>query len=92
MRKNRKSAAGIILLGIAIVVIPFLLRMHQEQDTQMYIKEFEEEEHEKKADKKKDSLLSKEGVIGIIEIPDLNRAYDRDSRIMWQRQLCPCRA
>lgn len=39
MRKNRKSTAGIILLGIAIVVIPFLLRMRQEQDTQMYVKE-----------------------------------------------------
>lgn len=80
MRKNRKSAAGIILLGIAIVVIPFLLRMHQEQDAQMYIKEFEEEEHEEKTDKKKNSkekfsLLSKEGVIGIIEIPDLNIKY-----------------
>lgn len=80
MRKNRKSAAGIILLGIAIVVIPFLLRMRQEQDTQMYVKEFEEEEHEERADKKKDSkekffLLSKEGVIGIIEIPDLNIKY-----------------
>lgn len=75
MRKNRKSAAGIILLGIAIVVIPFLLRMRQEQDTQMYVKEFEEEEHEEKADKKKDSLLSNEEVIGIIEIPDLNIKY-----------------
>lgn len=80
MRKNRKSTAGIILLGIAIVVIPFLLRMRQEQDTQMYVKEFEEEEHEERADKKKDSkekfsLLSKEGVIGIIEIPDLNIKY-----------------
>lgn len=75
MRKNRKSTAGIILLGIAIVVIPFLLRMRQEQDTQMYVKEFEEGEHEEKADKKKDSLLSKEEVIGIIEIPDLNIKY-----------------
>ena len=80
MRKNGRSAVCFILLGIAIVVIPFLLRMRREQDTQMYVKEFEEEEHEEKADKKKDSkekfsLLSKEGVIGIIEIPDLNIKY-----------------
>lgn len=75
MKKDRKSAVIIILLGIAIAVIPFLLRMRQEQDTQMYVKEFEEEEHEEKADKKKDSLLSKEGVIGIVEIPDLNIKY-----------------
>ena len=75
MRKNGRSAVCFILLGIAIVVIPFLLRMRQEQDTQMYVKEFEEEEHEEKTDKKKDSLLSKEGVIGIIEIPDLNIKY-----------------
>ena len=75
MKKDRKSAGMMILLGIATMVIPFLLRMRQEQDTQMYVKEFEEEEHEEKADKKKDSLLSKEGVIGIVEIPDLNIKY-----------------
>ncbi len=67
MRKNEKSATVIILLGIAVAAIPFLLRMHQEQDTQMFVKEFEEE--------KRDSLLSKEGVIGMIEIPDLNIQY-----------------
>ncbi len=75
MRKNGRSAVCFILLGIAIVVIPFLLRMRQEQDTQMYVRKFEEEEYEEKTDKKKDSLLSKEGVIGIIEIPDLNIKY-----------------
>lgn len=75
MKRNNKKAVCFIVLGIAIAVIPFLLRMRQEQDTQMYIKEFEEEEHEEKTDKKKESLLSKEGVIGIIEIPDLNMKY-----------------
>lgn len=83
MRKNGRSAVCFIWLGIAIVVIPFLLRMRQGQDTQMYVKEFEEEEHEEKTDKntnrntdkKKDSLLLKEGFIGIIEIPDLNIKY-----------------
>jgi len=40
----------------------------------MYIKEFEEE-HKEKTDKKKDFLFSKEGVTGIIEIPDLNMKY-----------------
>lgn len=75
MKKNRKSAMMIILLGIAIVVIPFLLRIRQEQDTQMFVKKFKEEEHEEKSDKKKDSLLSGEGVIGIIEISDLNIKY-----------------
>lgn len=75
MKENGKKTVYIILLGIAIAAVPFLLRMRQEQDTQMYVKEFEEEEDEEKAGKKKDSLLSKEGVIGIIEIPDLNIKY-----------------
>lgn len=79
MNRNNKKAGCFIVLGIAIAVIPFLLRMRQEQDTQMYVKKFEEE-HEEKTDKKKDSkdkfsLLSKEGVIGIIEIPDLHIKY-----------------
>lgn len=79
MNRNNKKAVCFIVLGIAIAVIPFLLRMRQEQDTQMYVKKFEEE-HEEKTDKKKDSkekfsLLSKEGVIGIIEIPDLHIKY-----------------
>lgn len=79
MNRKNKKAAYLIVLGIAIAVIPFLLRMRQEQDTQMYVKEFEEDE-EQKEDKKKDSkekfsFLSKEGVIGIIEIPDLHIKY-----------------
>ena len=69
MNKNNKNTICFMVLGIVIVIIPFLLRMRREQDTQMYVKEFEEEEHEEKADKKTGSLLSKEGVIGIIEIP-----------------------
>lgn len=75
MNKNNKSAICFMVLGIVIVIIPFLLRMHQEQDIQMYVKEFEEEEPEEKTEKKKDSLLSREGVIGMIEIPDLNIKY-----------------
>ncbi len=75
MNKNNKNTICFMVLGIVIVIIPFLLRMRREQDTQMYVKEFEEEEHEEKADKKTGSLLSKEGVIGIIEIPDLNIKY-----------------
>lgn len=74
MNRKNKKAACLIVLGIAIAVIPVLLRMRQEQDTQMYVKEFEEDDEEKE-DKKKDSLLSKDGVIGIIEIPDLNIKY-----------------
>lgn len=75
MNRKNKKAVCLIVLGIAIAGIPFLLRMRQEQDTQMYIKEFEEDEQKQKKDKKKESLLSKEGVIGIIEIPDLNIKY-----------------
>ena len=69
----------LILLGVAIVAIPFLLRMKEQERSNRYMKAFEEEQNEeeqnKKDHKKKDSLLLQEGVIGIIEIPSLDIKY-----------------
>lgn len=79
MRKRIKKDMILILLGIAIVAVPFLLRMKEQERNNRYIEAFEEEQdHEKqnKEDhKKKASLLSKEGVIGVIEIPSLDIKY-----------------
>lgn len=76
MNRKNKKAVCLIVLGIAVAGIPFLLRMRQEQDTQMYVKEFEEEKKDKKKDsKEKFSLLSKDDIIGIIEIPNLHIKY-----------------
>lgn len=76
MNRKNKKAVCLIVLGIAVAGIPFLLRMRHEQDTQMYVKEFEEEKKDKKKDsKEKFSLLSKDDIIGIIEIPNLHIKY-----------------
>ena len=77
--KRRKKDIVLILLGVAIVAIPFLLRMKEQERSNRYMKAFEEEQNEekqnKKDHKKKDSLLLQEGVIGIIEIPSLDIKY-----------------
>lgn len=52
MNRKNKKAVCLIVLGIAVVGIPFLLRMRQEQDTQMYVKEFEEEKRIKRIKRK----------------------------------------
>lgn len=79
MKRRRKKDIVLILLGVAIVAIPFLLRMKEQERSNRYIKAFEEEQNEekqnKKDHKKKDSLLLQEGVIGIIEIPSLDIKY-----------------
>lgn len=77
MRKRIKKDMILILLGIAIVAVPFLLRLKEQERNNRYIEAFEEEQgNENKEDhKKKASLLSKEGVIGIIEIPSLDIKY-----------------
>lgn len=79
MKRRIKKDVVLILLGVAIVAIPFLLRMKEQERSNRYMKAFEEEHNEekqnKKDHKKKDSLLLQEGVIGIIEIPSLDIRY-----------------
>lgn len=79
MKRRIKKDIVLILLGVAIVAIPFLLRMKEQERSNSYMKAFEEEQNEekqnKKDHKKKDSLLLQEGVIGIIEIPSLDIKY-----------------
>lgn len=79
MKRRIKKDIVLILLGVAIVAIPFLLRMKEQERSNRYMKAFEEEQNEekqnKKDHKKKDSLLLQEGVIGIIEIPSLDIKY-----------------
>lgn len=79
MKRRIKKDVVLILLGVAIVAIPFLLRMKEQERSNRYMKAFEEEHNEekqnKKDHKKKDSILLQEGVIGIIEIPSLDIKY-----------------
>lgn len=79
MKRRIKKDMVLILLGVAIVAIPFLLRMKEQERSNRYMKAFEEEQNEekqnKKDHKKKDSLLLQEGVIGIVEIPSLDIKY-----------------
>ena len=79
MKRRIKKDIVLILLGVAIVAIPFLLRMKEQERSNRYMKALEEEQNEekqnKKDHKKKDSLLLQEGVIGIIEIPSLDIKY-----------------
>lgn len=79
MKRRIKKDIVLILLGVAIVAIPFLLRMKEQERSNRYMKAFEEEQNEekqnKKDHKKKDSLLLQEGVVGIIEIPSLDIKY-----------------
>lgn len=79
MKRRIKKDMVLILLGVAIVAIPFLLRMKEQERSNRYMKAFEEEQNEekqnKKDHKKKDSLLLQKGVIGIIEIPSLDIKY-----------------
>ena len=79
MKRRIKKDMVLILLGVAVVAIPFLLRMKEQERSNRYMKAFEEEQNEekqnKKDHKKKDTLLLQEGVIGIIEIPSLDIRY-----------------
>lgn len=79
MKRRIKKDIVLILLGVAIVAIPFLLRMKEQERSNRYMKAFKEEQNEEKQNrkdhKKKDSLLLQEGVIGIIEILSLDIKY-----------------
>lgn len=62
MKRRIKKDMVLILLGVAIVTIPFLLRMKEQERSNRYMKAFEEEQNEekqnKKDHKKKDSLVA----------------------------------
>lgn len=87
MGRGRKNALCLVIIGIALFAVPVFLRRLNDDRTQRYIEAFEEKEkddgkgqEEKETDKTEDSeeqgsLLSKEGVIGIIEIPELKLKY-----------------
>ena len=82
MSRGRKNALCLVIIGIALIAVPVFLRRMNDDRTRQYIEAFEEKEKDdgkgqekKKTDKKEDPLLSKEGVIGIIEIPELSLKY-----------------
>ena len=77
MSREMKNGIVLMLLGIALVAVPFFLRMKDHQQSNVYMEAFEEEQDEKteKSEKKKDALLLEESVIGIVEIPSLNIKY-----------------
>ena len=70
-----------MILGIVILAVPFIMRWIGEYRSNQYISQFEEDKDEKQDEenpaheKKKDTLLNKEGVIGIVKIPSLNLKY-----------------
>ena len=77
MSRGNKKAIVLIIIGIAIVAVPFLLRLREQGwdgDISDFVKQEEQDDEEKHA-KKENALLSKEGVIGVVEIPSLNIRY-----------------
>ena len=78
MRDRKKKGIGLILIGIAIFAVPFFLRIREQNRTDQYLENFKEDEDESEettGGKKKETILSGEGVIGIIEIPELDLKY-----------------
>ena len=78
MRDRKKKGIGLILIGIAIFAVPFFLRISEQNRTDQYLENFKEDEDESEetaGGKKKETILSDEGVIGIIEIPGIDIRY-----------------
>ena len=89
MGRGRKNALCLVIIGIALFAVPVLLRRSNDDRTQRYIEAFEQNEKEMDDGKGKEKetvdktesseedvpLLAKEGVIGIIEIPELSLKY-----------------
>ena len=78
MRDRKKKGIGLILIGIAIFAVPFFLRIREQNRTDQYLENFKEDEDESEettGGKKKETILSGEGVIGSIEIPELDLKY-----------------
>lgn len=86
-RKKHYIRYIFLVLGIASIAIPFLIRCFNDQRTEEYIREFEEsvyendkEEEQKKRQETSDSKTEEtvsvqEGTIGIIEIESLDLKY-----------------
>lgn len=78
---SKKRIVTLIVLGIAIVVIPFLLRFLDKKQAEDYINRIgvtedeEDKESETGGGKKKAAPELPEGAIGIIEIESLNIRY-----------------
>lgn len=78
---SKKRIVTLIVLGIAIVAIPFLLRFLDKKQAEDYINRIgvtedeEDEESETGGGKKKTSPELSKGAIGIIEIESLNIRY-----------------
>jgi len=74
-----KKAKMFIVMGIAIVAVPFLLRAQEQQRAEQYMDQLEEDEDEaskKTGSRKKEaSPYLEEGAIGIVEIPGLKIKY-----------------
>lgn len=80
MGRGKKNALCLVIIGIALIAVPVFLRRMNDDRAEQYIETFEKEKGGDKGQEKKDpkeefSLLSQEGVIGIIEIPDLELKY-----------------
>lgn len=73
MIREHKKAIALVMLGIAIVAVPFVLRHFQDKNVERQLIPYEEDvDDEKDSKKEKDALFQEEGVIGIIKIPSLN--------------------
>jgi LPXTG-site transpeptidase (sortase) family protein len=78
---SKKRIVTLIVLGIAIAVVPFLLRFLDRKQAEDYINRIgvtedeEDEESETGGGKKKTSPELSKGAIGIIEIESLNIRY-----------------
>jgi sortase A len=80
-RKKVNKGVVMMILGIAVMAVPFIMRWIGEYRSNQYISQFEEDKDEEQDKenpshkKEKDALLNEEGVIGIIEIPSLKLKY-----------------
>ncbi|MBO5469498.1 MAG: class D sortase [Lachnospiraceae bacterium] len=73
MIQEHKKAIALVMLGIAIIAVPFILRHFQDKETARQLIPYEEDvDDEKNSKKEKDALFQEEGVIGIVKIPSLN--------------------
>ena len=69
MSREMKNGIVLMLLGIALVAVPFFLRMKDHQQSNVYMEAFEEEQDEKteKSEKKKDALYWRRVLSGLLK-------------------------
>lgn len=83
MDKKKILAALLVGIGLILIAIPIALKLCGEYEADVAIEQFEErieadedkEEEPSSTEKKKDSLLSEDGVIGIIKIKSIGIRY-----------------